>query len=181
MAELPDDETAVFQDEVDINTNPKIGSMWMFKGQQAKVETPGTNQKRYLAGSIHWRSGQVFLTEGKPKQGRNAALFLAHLDDLRRRLRRYKKIHVICDHAKFHSSEAVMIYLWDHRERIELHFLPRRSPDCNPIERVWWHLHEEGTRNHQCRSMEELLDFTFAWFGSRKPFRVEGSVYNVAA
>jgi len=29
--------------------------------------------------------------------------------------------------------------------------------------------------------MEELLDFTFAWFGSRKPFRVEGSVYNVAA
>ena len=48
LAELPDDQTAVFQDEVDINTNPKIGSMWMFKGQQAKVETPGTNQKRYL-------------------------------------------------------------------------------------------------------------------------------------
>ena len=41
LAELPDDETAVFQDEVDVNTNPKIGSMWMFKGQQAKVETPG--------------------------------------------------------------------------------------------------------------------------------------------
>ena len=59
LAELPDDETAVFQDEVDINTNPKIGSMWMFKGQQAKVETPGDNEKRYLAGSIHWRSGQV--------------------------------------------------------------------------------------------------------------------------
>ena len=71
VAGLPENETAVFQDEVDINTNPKIGSMWMFKGQQAKVETPGTNQKRYLAGSIHWRSGQVFLTEGKPKQGRN--------------------------------------------------------------------------------------------------------------
>ena len=66
---MPDDETAVFQDEVDINTNPKIGSMWMFKGQQAEVETPGDNEKRYLAGSIHWRSGQVFLTEGKPKQG----------------------------------------------------------------------------------------------------------------
>ena len=31
LAELPDDETAVFQDEVDINTNPKIGSMWMFR------------------------------------------------------------------------------------------------------------------------------------------------------
>ena len=88
---------------------------------------------------------------------------------------------MICDNAKFHKSEAVMISLWDHRERIELHFLPRRSPDCNPIERVWWHLHEQVTRNHQCRSMEELLDLTFAWLGSRNPFTVEGSVYKLAA
>ncbi len=181
LADLPDNETAVFQDEVDVNTNPKIGSMWMFKGRQAKVETPGDNEKRYIAGSIHWRSGQVFLTKGKPKQGRNENLFLAHLDELRSRLRRYKKIHVICDNAKFHKSEAVMIYLWDHWERIELHFLPRRSPDYNPIERVWWHLHEEVTRNHKCRSIEELLDFTFAWFNSRNPFKVETSVYKTAA
>ena len=27
LADLPDNETAVFQDEVDLNTNPKIGSM----------------------------------------------------------------------------------------------------------------------------------------------------------
>src|SRR5512142_1726433 len=52
LAELPKDETAVFQDEVDINTNPKIGAMWMGKGRQAKVETPGTNETRYLSGSI---------------------------------------------------------------------------------------------------------------------------------
>ena len=69
LDELPEDETAVFQDEVDINTNPKIGAMWMFKGQQAKVETPGNNEKRDPSGSIHWRTGQVFLTEGEPKQG----------------------------------------------------------------------------------------------------------------
>jgi putative transposase len=107
LAELPADETAVFQDEVDINTNPKIGSMWMARGQQAKVETPGNNEKRDISGSIHWRTGQVFLTEGKPKQGRNTVLFLAHLDDLRRRLRCYKKIHVICDRAKCHTSDEV--------------------------------------------------------------------------
>ena len=107
LAGLPDDETAVFQDEVDINTNPKIGSMWMTKGQQATVATPGNNEKRYLSGSIHWRTGQVFITEGRPEQGRDTALFLAHLDDLRSRLRRYRKIHVICDNAGCHTSEAV--------------------------------------------------------------------------
>jgi putative transposase len=182
LASLPEDETAVFQDEVDINTNPKIGSMWMVKGEQATVETPGNNEKRYLSGSIHWRTGQVFITEGRPKQGRDTALFLAHLDDLRSRLRRYTKIHVICDNAKCHGSEAVAIYLHEHRERIELHFLPAYSPDCNPIERVWWHLHDQVTRNHRCQSMQELLDLTFTWLGSRNPFKVEGlSVYQAAA
>lgn len=182
IAGLPADETAVFQDEVDINTNPKIGSMWMVKGHQAKVETPGNNEKRYLSGSIHWRTGQVFLTEGAPKQGRNTALFLKHLDDLRGRLRRYRKIHIICDNAKCHTSDEVAVYLYEHRERIDLHFLPKHSPDCNPIERVWWNLHDQITRNHQCQSMEELLGLTFTWLSSRNPFKVEGrSVYQQAA
>lgn len=182
LARLPDDETAVFQDEVDINTNPKIGSMWMRRGEQSTVDTPGNNEKRYLSGSIHWRTGRVFITEGGPKQGRNTALFLAHLDDLRSRLRCYKKIHVICDRAKCHTSDEVAVYLWEHRDRIDLHLLPAYSPDCNPIERVWWHLHEAVTRNHRCKSMQELLDLTFAWLGERNPFKVEGlSVYNLAA
>jgi len=86
---LPDDETVVFEDEVDVNLNPKVGCMWMRQGQQATVETPGTNEKRYLAGSIHWRTGRVFLTEGLPKEGRGAALFCRHLDDLRRAFRQY--------------------------------------------------------------------------------------------
>ena len=133
----------------------------MTKGHQATVATPGNNEKRYLSGSIHWRTGQVFITEGRPKQGRDTALFLAHLDDLRSRLRRYTKIHVICDNAGCHTSEAVAIYLWEHRDRIDLHFT-QRIADCNPIERVWWHLHDQVTRNHRCQSMQELLDLTFA-------------------
>jgi transposase len=182
LAGLPEDELAVFQDEVDLNTNPKIGALGMVKGQQAQVETPGNNEKRYLSGSIHWRTGQVFLTEGKPKQGRNTPLFLAHLDDLRSRLRRPKKIHVIYDNAKCHTSNEGAISLWEHRERIDLHLLPSDSPDCNPIERVWWNLHDQITRNHQCQSMEELLDLTFTWLRGRNPFKVEGrSVYKVAA
>ncbi len=181
LAGLPEDETAIFPDEVDINTNPKIGSMWMLKGPQALVETPGNNAKRYLSGSIHGRTGQVFVTQGAAKQGRDTPLFLAYLDALRSRLRRDRKIHVLCDSAKCHTSEAVAVYLWEHRERIELHFLPKSSPDCNPIERVWWNLHDQITRNHRCQSMQELLDLTCTWLGSRNPFKVEDEVYRIAA
>ena len=38
---LPGNETAVWQDEVEVHTNPKIGQMWMLKGRQAKVVDAG--------------------------------------------------------------------------------------------------------------------------------------------
>ena len=37
-----------------------------------------------------------------------------------------------------------------------LHYLPAYSPQTNPIERVWWHLREQITRNHKCDCIEEL-------------------------
>jgi len=177
---LQADETAVFMDEVDVNLNPKVGCQWMKRGEQAAVETPGTNEKRYLAGSIHWRTGRVFLTEGKPKEGRSAALFLRHLDDLRRAFRHYRVIHIVCDNAGTHTAErskAVRAYLEEWGKRVQVHYLPKYAPDTNPIERVWWRLHEAVTRNHRCQSMDELLDLTFDWFETRTHFRVQSSVY----
>jgi putative transposase len=177
LAHLPEDEVAVFEDEVDINLNPKIGSMWMRRGQQAEVETPGDNAKRYLAGSMNWRTGTLWVTEGNKRDG---ALFVRHLEDLRLRLRRYRVIHVICDNARFHQAakcKRVQEYLkrWGHR--IVLHYLPLYAPETNPIERVWWHLHDEITRNHQCQTMEELLDLVFRWLEDGNPFAIEDSVY----
>jgi hypothetical protein len=110
LKDLPADETAVFMDEVDVNLNPKVGCQWMRKGEQAAADTPGNNQKRYLAGSIHWRTGRVILTEGKLREGRSAALFIRHLDDLRRAFRHYRVIHVLCDNAGTHTPEGSKLW-----------------------------------------------------------------------
>ncbi len=177
LGHLGPDEIAVFQDEVDINTNPKIGCMWMRRGEQAEVPTPGTNRKRYLAGSLNWRTGNLIVTEGRPGEGRSASLFIRHLDDLRYHLRRYRRIHVICDNASFHDCRAVWEYLGVWGDRIVLHFLPTWSPDANPIERIWWHLHEEITRNHRCQTLDELLDLVFDWLENGVPFQVERHMY----
>lgn len=179
LRSLPADETAVFQDEVDVHLNPKLGSMWMLRGQQAEVKTPGNNVQRHLAGSLVWRTSTLIVSP--PGTRRNTALFLAHLDDLRRRLRTYRKIHVICDNAAFHKSRAVQKYLerWSHR--IALHYLPTYAPETNPIERVWWHLHETITRNHQCATIEELLREVYDWFAAEQFFPIETSLYRLAA
>ncbi len=73
-------EVAVFQDEVDIDLNPKIGSQSMALGQHAEVETPGGNRKLYLSCSLVWTTGTRLVQE--PKQRRNPNLFLMHLDVL---------------------------------------------------------------------------------------------------
>jgi putative transposase len=177
---LPADETAVFMDEVDVSLNPKVGSMWMRRGEQAVVETPGTNEKRHLAGSIHWRTGRLVLTEGLPREGRSAALFCRHLDDLRRAFRHYRVVHVVCDNARTHKPEHARLvkeYLARWGGRVVVHYLPTYAPECNPVERVWWRLHEAVTRNHRCASMEELLDLTFEWFATRTRFPARCAVY----
>jgi putative transposase len=179
LTHLPADETAVFQDEVDVHLNPKIGCCWMVRGQQAEVVTPGNNVKRHLSGSLVWRTGTMIVSS--PGTRRNTELFLAHLDDLRRRLRGYRMIHVICDNASFHKCRAVAKYLerWGHR--ITLHFLPKYAPETNPIERVWWHLHETITRNHRCQTIEELLDEALSWLYTRRTFAIETSLYPAQA
>ena len=161
VASLPRHETVVFQDEVDVHLNPKIGSCWMLRGHQAQVTTPGNNEKRHLAGSLHWRTGRLLLSS--PGRRRNGDLFIAHLKDLRRRLRCYRVIHVVCDNARFHDCQKVRDYLARCQGRLVLHFLPKYAPETNPIERVWWHLHETLTRNHRCSSIEELLDAVYGW------------------
>ena len=122
----------------------------------------------------------MLVTEGNPKQGRNAALFVRHLEDLRLQFgSAYRVIHVICDNAATHRENCRLVrqYLKDHGDQVALHYLPKRAPETNPIERVWWHLHEEITRNHRTHNMEELLDLVFTWMESRGPFEIEGSFY----
>ena len=177
LRDLPDDETAVFQDEADLNLNPDVGCMWMARGRQAPLVTPGDNAKCYLAGSLHWRTGVLFTTQGAK---RDAALFVRHLHDLRRRLRRYKKIHVICDNATFHhDSWLVWEFVYQYGDRVVLHFLPKYAPDCNPIERIWWQLREAITRNHTCPSLPELVELVLGWLTERKSFPVEDAVYRL--
>ncbi len=168
LRSLPPDETAVFQDEVDVHLNPKIGSCWMIRGEQAEVATPGNNEKRHLAGSLVWRTGTLIVSP--PGTQRNADLFVAHLDDLRRRFRGSRVVHVICDNAKFHDCRAVWNYLARWSQRIRLHFLPKYAPETNPIERIWWRLHETVTRNHRAPTMEALLKNVRDWLDDQDSF-----------
>jgi transposase len=154
VASLPRKEVAVYEDEVDIHLNPKIGLDWMGLGQQKEAVTPGKNEKRYLAGALDVRTGEVHWVEAAKK---DSWLFLSLLKRLTLVYARAKRIHVILDNYGIHSSNIIAIALAHFARRVWLHFLPPYCPDYNRIERVWQDLHAHVTRNHQCPNMAALM------------------------
>ena len=45
-------------DECDVHLLPVLRAMWMRRGQQVGVPTPGTNRKRSVFGALEWDSGR---------------------------------------------------------------------------------------------------------------------------
>jgi hypothetical protein len=155
LATLPRRDRIFYEDEVDVHLNPKIGLDWMGYGQQKEAMTPGKNVKRYLAGALEVRSGDMIWVEGIQK---TSYLFLDLLDALCKKYPRARRLHLILDNYKIHSSNVVHGALSGYLAgKVELHFLPPYCPDHNKIERVWKDLHENVTRNHRCRGINHLM------------------------
>lgn len=165
LKNLPEDEVALYEDEVDVHLNPKIGLDWMNKGQQKLVMTPGRNQKRYLAGALDVRTGELLWVESEKK---DTMLFIQMLWKLVQHYSDAKVIHVILDNYCIHSTKEVDVSLQTPEgQRIQLHFLPPYCPDHNKIERVWRDLHGNVTRNHRCEDMKSLMSNVRYWLNKR--------------
>jgi transposase len=145
----------VFADELDIHLLPKVGCQWMPKGEVVEIVTPGQNQKRYLAAALDHLSGRVVSCIGERK---TAALFLELLKalDVAYPAANYQRLYVAVDNFRIHKAKAVAQWLAMH-PRIELLYLPTYCPKANPIERVFWEVHDKCTRNHRRKQISQLV------------------------
>ena len=166
LRELARGEGAFFQDETKLELNPRVGFAWMRKGKQQELPTPGTNRKVWISGALHAGTGRLHWVVGPHK---SSDLFLELLQELRSRYRCYRSLHLILDNDGSHRSRRVQEYLDGCGGRIRLHFLPARCPEANPMEGVWWGLHEAVSRNHCCPELEELLGWAERYLGGREP------------
>lgn len=162
---LPASEVMAYVDEVDIHLNPKIGDDWMLRGKQKEVLTPGKNEKRYLAGALNAATGRIDWVEDVRK---TSNLFIALVDHLLGHYRKAKKIHLVLDNFRIHSSKAVEAASARWGDRVVFHFLPPYCPDHNRIERMWKDLHDNVTRNHTCRTMDELMTYVTNYLKQRR-------------
>ena len=165
---LPRNEVVVYEDEVDIDLNPRLGRDWMQRGTQRLILTPGKNEKHYLAGALNPKTGEVLYVNNGRK---NAYLFRLMLDRLGQHYAKAKRIHVVLDNYGIHQAKAVLKDLEvKHHGRIVLHFLPPYCPDHNRIERLWRELHANVTRNHRCKTLKQLLANVYRFLDRVAPY-----------
>ena len=147
--------TLFFADELDISLLPKVGYQWVPKGEQLEVLTPGTNDKRYLAGALDVRRGTIVYRVWWRK---THGLFLDLLATLDRDYppTQFTRLYVVVDNYKIHKAQAVEQWLARH-PRFEVLFLPTYCPQANPIERAFGDVHDKCTRNHKRKRLRTVV------------------------
>ena len=166
LSKAGESEPVFYVDEVDIGFNPRIGACWSPRGRQATIPTPGQNQKRYLAGALNARTGNVVWVEWHRK---NAEIFIRLMAELRKRYRRARRITLILDNYVIHKSAMTKCFLSVHG-KFRLLFQPVYHPWVNRIELVWKQLHDTVTRNHRFQTMDKLMKAVRAFMNSVSPF-----------
>jgi transposase len=155
IEQLPARAALFFADELDISLLPKVGYQWTPKGEQFEVLTPGTNEKRYLAGAWDMRRGTIVHQVWWRK---THGLFLDLLGTLDRAYPplHYTHLYLVVDNYKIHKAQAVERWLAAH-PRFKLLFLPTYCPQANPIERAFGDVHDKCTRNHKRKRLRTVV------------------------
>ncbi len=138
-----------YEDEVDIELNPKIGADWYLKGQQKCMAMLGKNQKYYFAGCPNVQTGKMTYVGGL---NNNFRLFINILKELDYQYCHSETLALILDNYSIHKSRLIS------HLKFNLLFLPVYFPWLNEIERLWQSLHETVTRNHCYQYVWQLLE-----------------------
>jgi transposase len=152
-------------DECDIHLMPVLRAMWMRRGQQADVPTPGHNRKRGIFGALELEGGAFHYTITLSKK---AVDFIAFLEKLASAYPG-RPMYLVLDNASIHHAKLVQKWLEEH-PRVHLLFLPAYSGHrYNPIEKVWWHLKQQVAANRLHGSIDELVNSVHRYFATRTP------------
>ena len=134
MINAPENAVFLCEDESTFRLLPFIRSMWMKVGQQLRIVVPsGWNKCFRIFGALNIRTGAWHYSIFDKAC---SSQFISFLGDL---LKAYpgSPIYVILDNSSIHHSQETEAWLSLH-PRIKLLPLPKRSPQMNPVEKIWW-------------------------------------------
>ena len=124
-----DDAEILWTDEVGVDADHQPGYGYARVGERATMEVPKPHIRVNQISALSNEGTVRFMTY---KGMLNATVFLAFLKKLIEGASR--KILLIADRLQAHKTPEVEAWLAEHKEQIEVFYLPPYSPELNPVE-----------------------------------------------
>jgi hypothetical protein len=138
------------EDETDLLLLPRLRAGWALRGEPAKVHISGRNARRVIFGAMNLVTGtRLLLARTKGRAGD----FQTFLAEVRRRYRGWH-VALLLDESPSHTAKSSlracegMTPLW----------LPKRSPELNPMDTLWGQAKDVVAANKQCGTIEDQVD-----------------------
>lgn len=144
-----------FEDESCIRLTPVLGKTWAPIGKTPITKVTGNRGSVAAISAISSSGSLIFnLHRDKIRSGE----IIRFLDQM---LKHHSRRHlvVVMDQAKPHIAKRVKMYIAD-QKRLHVFYLPPRSPEFNPDEKVWNHLKNQELKSHQAKNLKELTGLT---------------------
>ena len=139
------------EDETDLLLFPPLRAMWSLRGKPARVMLSGWNAKRVVFGCMNLTTGhRLFQVRHYPR----AEDFQAFLSQIRRHYRGWQ-VTVLLDGAGSHIAKTTQA--WAARLGIRLLWLPKRTPELNPMDTLWGQGKDAICANKQYTSIDEQV------------------------
>ena len=146
-----------FEDESAIQLAPVLAKTWGPIGKRL-VQKVTANRGSISAISAVSTSGQLLFNihrAGKRFGSKDIVNFLKMM--LKHHPRR--QLIVVMDQAPCHKSAEVKKYV-ESQKRLHVFYLPPRSPEYNPDEKIWSHLKHHELKSHNAKTTDELRRLT---------------------
>jgi DDE superfamily endonuclease len=138
------------QDETDLLLFPPLRAGWAKRGEPAEVRLSGGNARRVIFGAMNLRTGsRLFVPRHKGK----SVDFQAFLAEVRSRYRGWH-VAMLLDEDPCHTAKASARAA----EGMTLLWLPKRSPELNPMDTLWGQGKDVISVNKQYLPIEEQVE-----------------------
>jgi len=142
-----------FEDESSISLTPTVAKTWGPRGEKIKKKITGNRGSVSAISAISNDGRLLFKVHDGNKRycSKDIVEFLGHM------LAHHATRHlvVVMDQAPCHRSKLVKDFVAKSK-RLHVYYLPPRSPEFNPDEKVWDHLKNQELKSHQATTTRSL-------------------------
>jgi len=157
-----------FFDEARLSWCPDTGRIYRVKGEQAKIDSPGRNETKYILGSVEYPGGDgLFEIYDYQRNGEVQKHWQHLLDEYRDDF-----LFVVRDNASQHVTPELDGFLKDNADRLCLVPMPTYSPHLNLIERLWHYMRDNITRSFFHLTFDKLCQTVVDWLKKLPPERL---------